>query len=47
MFFFNFDAGMLTSSWYAEFALRSRVSMSAMGSVIVIRRPRLFGLSRA
>src|SRR5699024_8852044 len=27
---------MLTSSWYAEFALRRRVSMSATGSVIVI-----------
>src|SRR5699024_10528786 len=27
---------MLTSSWYAEFALRRRVSMSATGSVIVM-----------
>src|SRR5688572_29362700 len=28
--------GMETSSWYAELALRRRVSMSAIGSVIVI-----------
>jgi hypothetical protein len=26
----------LTSSWYAEFALRRRVKKSAMGSVIVM-----------
>ena len=30
---------MDTLSWYAELALRMRVSMSAIGSVIVIRRP--------
>ena len=28
--------GMVTLSWYAELAFRRRVSMSAMGSVIVI-----------
>ena len=28
--------GIDTVSWYAEFALRSRVSMSATGSVIVM-----------
>ncbi|MEV2275993.1 hypothetical protein AB0I72_10440 [Nocardiopsis sp. NPDC049922] len=27
---------MATVSWYAEFALRRRVSMSAIGSVIVM-----------
>ena len=27
---------MVTDSWYAEFAFRRRVSMSAIGSVIVI-----------
>src|SRR5690348_4613512 len=32
---FSFDEGIATSSWKAMFALRSRVSMSAMGSVIV------------
>src|ERR1700733_5190380 len=30
------EYGMPTVSWYAEFALRSRVSMSAIGSVIVM-----------
>src|SRR4029077_15608288 len=30
------EYGMPTVSWYAEFAFRSRVSMSAMGSVIVM-----------
>src|SRR3954447_9117481 len=33
---FNFDDGMVAESWYAELALRSRVSMSAIGSVIVM-----------
>ena len=28
--------GMVTRSWYAELALRTRVSMSAIGSVIVM-----------
>src|SRR3954466_11793892 len=32
----SFDDGMLAESWYAEFALRRRVSMSAIGSVIVM-----------
>ena len=32
----RFEDGMVTDSWYAEFALRRRVSMSATGSVIVI-----------
>src|SRR6478672_7273134 len=31
---FNFEKGIATSSWYAELALRMRVSMSAMGSVM-------------
>src|SRR5699024_5688073 len=35
LFDLSFENGQLTSSWYAEFALRSRVSMSATGSVIV------------
>src|SRR5437879_1872027 len=35
--------GIRTSSWYAEFALRRRVSMSAMGSVMVMLA---LGLSR-
>src|ERR1700685_222310 len=30
------EYGMPTVSWYAEFALRRRVSMSAIGSVIVM-----------
>src|ERR1700719_1778463 len=30
------EYGMPTVSWYAEFALRNRVSMSAIGSVIVM-----------
>ena len=30
------EYGMPTVSWYAELALRSRVSMSAIGSVIVM-----------
>ena len=29
--------GMLTRSWYAELAFRTRVSMSAIGSVMVMR----------
>src|SRR5882757_1850369 len=32
---FNFEDGITTSSWNATFALRKRVSMSAIGSVIV------------
>src|SRR4051794_2859510 len=36
--------GIATVSWYAELALRRRVSMSAIGSVIVIAWPS--GLSR-
>jgi hypothetical protein len=28
--------GISTESWYAEFAFRRRVSMSAIGSVIVM-----------
>src|SRR5215218_1814089 len=32
---FNFDDGISTSSWNAVFALRRRVSMSAIGSVIM------------
>src|SRR3954451_22416647 len=32
---FNFDDGIRTSSWNAMFALRTRVNMSAIGSVIV------------
>src|SRR3954470_12722541 len=31
-----FEYGMATVSWYAEFAFRRRVSMSAIGSVIVM-----------
>ena len=30
------EYGIATVSWYAEFALRRRVSMSAIGSVIVM-----------
>ncbi len=30
------DAGMATVSWYAELAFRIRVSMSAIGSVMVM-----------
>src|SRR5918998_1649445 len=33
---FSFECGMVTVSWCAEFALRRRVSMSAIGSVIVM-----------
>src|SRR3954465_5959786 len=33
---FNFDDGMVAESWYAWLAFRSRVSMSAIGSVIVM-----------
>src|ERR1700759_4278952 len=32
----SFECGITTSSWYAELALRRRVSMSAIGSVIVM-----------
>src|ERR1700710_879098 len=31
-----FDDGIVAASWYAEFAFRNRVSMSAIGSVIVM-----------
>ena len=34
--------GIDTVSWYAEFALRRRVSMSAIGSVMVMLRPVAF-----
>ena len=34
------ECGIDTSSWYAELPLRNRVSMSAIGSVIVMRRLR-------
>src|SRR3954452_12448677 len=33
---FSFDDGMVAESWYAWLAFRSRVSMSAIGSVIVM-----------
>src|SRR4051794_34740791 len=33
---FNFEDGMTAASWYAWLAFRSRVSMSAIGSVIVM-----------
>ena len=36
MFFFSFEYGMETTSWCAELAFRTRVSMSAIGSVMVI-----------
>src|SRR5690348_11890039 len=36
---FNFDDGIRTSSWNAVFAFRKRVSMSAIGSVIVTVAP--------
>src|SRR5699024_8732186 len=36
MFDFSLEYGMDTTSWYAELALRTRVSMSAIGSVIVM-----------
>src|SRR5690242_8812309 len=36
---FNFDDGIATSSWNAMLAFRMRVSMSAMGSVMVMRAP--------
>src|SRR4051794_39348385 len=32
----SFDDGMTAESWYAALALRSRVSMSAIGSVMVM-----------
>ena len=34
--------GMATVSWYAELALRRRVSMSAIGSVMVMAWPVAF-----
>src|ERR1044071_7050995 len=41
MFALIFEKGMVTLSWYAWLALRRRVSMSAIGSVVVmgIRQP--------
>src|SRR3954447_21476646 len=36
MWVFSFDDGMVAESWYAWFAFRRRVSMSAIGSVIVM-----------
>src|SRR5918995_1113121 len=41
MFALIFEKGMVTLSWYAWLAFRRRVSMSAIGSVIVmgIRQP--------
>src|ERR1700730_6552637 len=36
---FSFDEGITQSSWNATFALRMRVSMSAIGSVIVMASP--------
>src|SRR3954447_255314 len=36
MWVFSFDDGMVAESWYAAFAFRNRVSMSAIGSVIVM-----------
>src|SRR5829696_2980020 len=36
MFFFSFEYGMETTSWCAELAFRTRVSMSAIGSVMVM-----------
>ena len=38
MFALSFEYGIDTESWNAELALRRRVSMSAMGSVIDIGR---------
>jgi hypothetical protein len=38
MFALIFEWGIVTESWYAAFALRRRVSMSAIGSVIVMSR---------
>jgi len=32
----SLECGMVTWSWYAELAFRNRVSMSAIGSVIVM-----------
>ncbi len=34
-----FECGIATVSWYAEFAFRRRVSMSAIGSVMVMNWP--------
>src|SRR6478609_10110158 len=36
MFFFSLEYGMETTSWCAELAFRTRVSMSAIGSVMVM-----------
>jgi hypothetical protein len=45
MFAFSLLCGIVTESWYAEFALRRRVSMSAMGSVIIGLPPFLVAVS--
>src|SRR3954453_13781292 len=44
---FSFEDGILISSWYATLPLRMRVSMSAIGSVIVIASPSPTGLRHA
>src|ERR1700709_2376712 len=36
MWVLSFDDGIVAASWYAELAFRNRVSMSAIGSVIVM-----------
>ncbi|BCM68863.1 hypothetical protein EASAB2608_04197 [Streptomyces sp. EAS-AB2608] len=36
------ECGIDTESWYAEFAFRRRVSMSAIGSVMVMNWPVAF-----
>src|SRR5687768_3752968 len=38
---FCFEEGIFTTSWYCTLPLRMRVSMSAMGSVIVMWSPPL------
>src|SRR4051794_22944438 len=46
MWDFSLENGIDTVSWWAEFALRSRVSRSAMGSVMVMGlQPSLAGVS--
>jgi hypothetical protein len=50
MWALSFECGINTRSWYAELALRRRVNMSAIGSVMVMefvpfspRFPRAYG----
>jgi hypothetical protein len=43
---FCFEAGINTSSFIAAFALRMRVSMSAIGSVIMTQSPTCLGQTR-